>query len=86
MNGSSEQAYRAAKGAVSKGAELEVNGAVSDNMQLTFSATRYVATDSSGRYNSFAPQTQLKLFTRYRIPALPELTVGGGATWQNRVY
>lgn len=86
VNGSSEQAYRAAKGAVSKGAELEVNGAVSDNMQLTFSATRYVATDSSGRYNSFAPQTQLKIFTRYRIPTLPELTVGGGATWQNRVY
>ncbi|MFK3703585.1 ferric-rhodotorulic acid/ferric-coprogen receptor FhuE [Klebsiella sp. NPDC088457] len=86
VNGSSEQAYRATKGAVSKGAEFEVNGAVTDNMQLTFSATRYVATDSGGRYNSFAPQTQLKLFTRYRLPVLPELTVGGGATWQNRVY
>lgn len=86
VNGSSEQAYRATQGAVSKGAELEVNGAVSDNLQLTFSATRYVARDSSGRYNSYAPQTQLKLFSRYRLPMLPALTLGGGINWQNRVY
>lgn len=86
VNGSSEQAYRATKGAVSKGAEFEVNGAVTDNLQLTFSATRYVASDSDGRFNSFAPQTQLKLFSRYRVPVLPELTVGGGVNWQNRVY
>ena len=86
VNGSSEQAYRATKGAVSKGAEFEVNGAVTDNLQLTFSATRYVARDSDGRFNSFAPQTQLKLFSRYRVPTLPDLTVGGGVNWQNQVY
>lgn len=86
VNGSSEQAYRATKGAVSKGAEFEVNGAVTDNLQLTFSATRYVARDTDGRFNSYAPQTQLKLFSRYRLPVLPELTVGGGINWQNRVY
>ncbi|MGO3414382.1 MAG: ferric-rhodotorulic acid/ferric-coprogen receptor FhuE [Kluyvera intermedia] len=86
VNGSSEQAYRATSGAVSKGAEFEVNGAVTDNLQLTFSATRFVAQDSDGRYNSFAPQTQLKLFSRYRVPVMPELTIGGGANWQNGVY
>lgn len=86
VNGSSGQAYRATKGAVSKGAEFEVNGAVTDNLQLTFSATRYVARDTDGRFNSYAPQTQLKLFSRYRLPVLPELTVGGGLNWQNRVY
>lgn len=86
VNGSSEQAYRATKGAVSKGAEFEVNGAVTDNLQLTFSATRYVARDTDGRYNSFAPQTQFKLFSRYRLPVLPAMTVGGGVNWQNRVY
>ncbi|VFS61949.1 Outer-membrane receptor for Fe(III)-coprogen, Fe(III)-ferrioxamine B and Fe(III)-rhodotrulic acid [Kluyvera cryocrescens] len=59
---------------------------MTDNLQLTFSATRYVATDSDGRYNSFAPQTQLKLFTRYRVPVMPALTIGGGANWQNGVY
>ena len=86
VNGSSEQAYRATKGAVSKGAEFELNGAVTDDLQLTFSATRYVATDTDGRFNSYAPQTQLKLFSRYRVPVLPDLTVGGGVNWQNRVY
>jgi len=86
VNGSSEQAYRATQGAVSKGAEFEVNGAVTDDLQLTFSATRYVARDTNGRYNSFAPRTQLKLFSRYRVPVLPDLTVGGGVNWQDRVY
>jgi outer membrane receptor for ferric coprogen and ferric-rhodotorulic acid len=86
VNGSSEQAYRATKGAVSKGAEFEINGALTDNLQLTFSAVRYVARDSEGRYNSYAPQTQLKLFSRYRVSAIPKLTVGGGVNWQNRVY
>lgn len=86
VNGTSEQAYVAAKGAVSKGAELELNGAVTDNLQLTFGASRFVATDSTGRFNSHMPQTQLKLFSSYRLPVLPELTVGGGATWQNRTF
>lgn len=86
VNGSSEQAYRETDGAVSKGAEFEVNGAVTDNLQLTFSATRYVARDNSGRFNSYAPQTQLKLFTRYRVPVLEDLTLGGGVNWQNRVF
>lgn len=86
VGNSSEQAYRATKGAVSKGAEFEVNGAVTDNLQLTFSATRYVANDNEGRYNSFAPRTQFKLFSRYRVPELQDLTLGGGINWQNRVY
>lgn len=86
VNGTSEQAYVPAKGAVSKGAELEVNGALTDNLQLTFGVSRYVATDSTGRFNSNMPQTQLKLFSSYRLSAVPELTVGGGATWQNRTF
>lgn len=86
VNGTSEQAYYASKGAVSKGAELELNGAVTDNLQLTFGASRYVARDTSGRFNSHMPQTQLKFFSRYQVPTLPELTVGGGINWQNRTF
>lgn len=86
VNGSSEQAYYATKGAVSKGAEFELNGAVTDNLQMTFGATRYVATDSEGRYNSNIPQTSFKLFSRYRVPVLPDLTIGGGLNWQNRTF
>ena len=86
VNGTSEQAYYAAKGAVSKGAEFEINGAVTDRLQVTFGATRYVARDSTGRFNSNMPQTDFKLFTRYQLPMLPELTVGGGVNWQNRTF
>ncbi|WP_413738307.1 ferric-rhodotorulic acid/ferric-coprogen receptor FhuE [Sodalis sp. RH21] len=86
VNGSSEQAYYAAKGAVSKGAEFELNGAVTDNLQMTFGATRYVARDSSGRFNSNMPQTSFKLFSRYRLATMPDLTLGGGVNWQNRTF
>lgn len=86
VNGSSEQAYRPAKGAVSKGAEFELNGAVTENLQMTFGATRYVATDKDGRYSSNMPQTTFKLFTRYQVPALSSLTLGGGLTWQNKTF
>ena len=82
----SEQAYAPAKGAVSKGAEFELNGALTDNLQLTFGATRYVARDKSGRFNSYQPQTSFKFFTRYQLPMLPDLTLGGGLNWQNRVF
>ncbi|MCU5771557.1 ferric-rhodotorulic acid/ferric-coprogen receptor FhuE [Erwiniaceae bacterium BAC15a-03b] len=86
VNNSSEQAYYAAKGAVSKGAEFELNGAVTDNLQMTFGATRYVARDSSGRFNSNMPQTSFKLFSRYQLPMLRDLTIGGGVNWQNRTF
>ncbi len=86
VNGGSEQAYYATKGATSKGAEFELNGALTDRLQLTFGATRYVATDSTGRFNSNMPQTQLKLYSRYQLPILPDLTIGGGVNWQNRTF
>ena len=36
--------------------------------------------------NPNLPRTSVKLFTSYRLPVMPELTVGGGVNWQNRVY
>ncbi|WP_241609142.1 ferric-rhodotorulic acid/ferric-coprogen receptor FhuE [Rosenbergiella australiborealis] len=87
VNNSSETAYRAANGVVSRGVEFEVNGAVTDNLAMTFSASRYVAQDSSkDRINPELPQTSFKLFTSYLVPAMPDLTVGGGITWQNATY
>lgn len=82
-----DTAYRAMDGTVSKGVEFEVNGAITDNWQMTFGVTRYVAEDNEGNaVNPNLPRTTVKLFTRYRLPAMPELTVGGGVNWQNRVY
>lgn len=52
-----------------------------------FGATRYIAEDNEGNaVNPNLPRTTVKMFTSYRLPVMPELTVGGGVNWQNRVY
>ncbi|MFJ5398720.1 ferric-rhodotorulic acid/ferric-coprogen receptor FhuE [Pectobacterium sp. 21LCBS03] len=82
-----ETAYESVDGVVSKGIEFEVNGAVTDNLQMTFGGTRYVVDDQDGKsVNPDQPRTSFKLFTRYQLPTLPELTVGGGVNWQNGIW
>ena len=84
---SGESIYESLDGVVSKGVEFELNGALTDNWQLTFGATRYIAEDKNGNaVSSDQPRTTMKLFTRYQLPMLPELTVGGGVNWQNKVW
>ncbi|AUU84977.1 ferric-rhodotorulic acid/ferric-coprogen receptor FhuE [Leclercia sp. LSNIH1] len=87
IQGATDTAYESVDGTVSKGVEFEINGALTDNWQMTFGATRYVAEDNDGKaVNPQLPRTTVKLFTSYRLPAMPELTVGGGVNWQNSVY
>ncbi|EOL8964584.1 ferric-rhodotorulic acid/ferric-coprogen receptor FhuE [Cronobacter dublinensis] len=82
-----QTAYESVDGTVSKGVELELNGALTDNWQLTFGASRYVAEAGDGvAVNPDQPRTTMKLFTRYQLPMLPELTVGGGARWQTKTW
>ncbi|EOW6846787.1 ferric-rhodotorulic acid/ferric-coprogen receptor FhuE [Cronobacter sakazakii] len=82
-----QTAYKSVDGTVSKGVELELNGALNDNWQLTFGASRYVAEAGDGvAVNPDQPRTTMKLFTRYQLPTLPALTVGGGARWQTKTW
>ncbi|MBN5030762.1 ferric-rhodotorulic acid/ferric-coprogen receptor FhuE [Stenotrophomonas maltophilia] len=82
-----EFAYRAARGTVSRGFEFELNGELAPGWNATFGASRYVAKDINGAdINTNLPQTALKLFTSFTPQSLQELTVGGGANWQNRIY
>lgn len=79
--------YVGKKGVVSRGVEFEVNGALTDNWQMTFGGTSYVAEDADGeRYNSQLPRTSFNLFTSYRLPMLDQLTLGGGVNWQSKTY
>lgn len=85
--GTNQDAYTSVDGTVSKGIEFEVNGALTDNWQMTFGATRYIAEDQDG--NAVEPRqarTTMKLFTRYQLPMLPDLAVGGGVNWQNKTW
>ena len=85
--GSTDYAYYEQNGTVSKGVEFEINGAVTDNLQMTFGATRYVAKDGEdAALNPTQPRTSLKLFTSYRLPMLQDLTVGGGVNWQTHTW
>lgn len=82
-----EFASIAARGTVSRGFEFEVNGELAPGWNATFGASRYVAKDINGAdINTNLPQTALKLFTSYTPQSLQELTIGGGANWQNRIY
>lgn len=82
-----QTAYKSVDGTVSKGVEFELNGALTDNWQLTFGASRYIADDENGdAVNPAQPRTTAKLFTRYQLPMLPELAVGGGVRWQNKTW
>ncbi|TKY82111.1 ferric-rhodotorulic acid/ferric-coprogen receptor FhuE [Pectobacterium polonicum] len=85
--GSNETIYYAVDGVVSKGIEFEVNGAVTDNLQMTFGGSRFVVDDKDGKsVNPELPRTSFKLFTRYQLPMVPDLTVGGGVNWQNGIW
>lgn len=87
IEGTTDTAYQGVDGTVSRGIEFEVNGAITDNWQMTFGGTRYIAEDRDGKaVNPDLPRTQLKLFTSYRLPALQALTVGGGVNWQTHVW
>lgn len=82
-----QTAYKSVNGTVSKGVEFELNGALTDNLQLTFGASRFMAEDGDGiAVNPEQPRTAMKLFTRYQLPMLPELAIGGGARWQNKTW
>ncbi|WP_141718566.1 TonB-dependent receptor domain-containing protein, partial [Enterobacter sp. IF2SW-P2] len=67
--------------------EFELNRALTDNWQLTFGSTRYIAEDKNGSaVSTDQPRTTMKQFTRYQLPMLPAQTVGGGVNWQNKVW
>lgn len=85
--GSNDIAYVGKSGTVSRGVEFEVNGAITDNWQMTVGGTRYIAEERDGTaVNPTLPRTQLKMFTSYRLPMLQALTVGGGINWQTHVW
>lgn len=82
-----EFAYTAARGAVSRGFELELNGELAPGWHATFGASRYVARDADGAaVDPRLPQSTLKAFTSYTPRRAPRLTFGGGANWQNGIH
>ncbi len=82
------QAYRAAKGAETRGFELEANGALTPRWNLSAGFARNLARDAQQqRLNPGIPRNTFKLFTTYRLDGLGRgITLGGGLRWQSATW
>ncbi|QYK00672.1 TonB-dependent siderophore receptor [Shewanella psychrotolerans] len=80
--------YDAVQGTKSKGFELEVVGEPVDGWNISAGYSQFNAEDAEGkRVATTSPQKQFKLFSTYQlVNLLPELTFGGGVTWQSESY
>lgn len=75
--------YIAQKGLRSRGLELELVGQAARGWNVSAGYAFTSTTDAQGeRTMTQIPRHSVKLFSTYRLPALPALTVGGGVTWQ----
>lgn len=82
--GSTNQASYAAEGTTSKGFEMEVSGAITDNWNVLVGWSQFRAEDASGSgVNTNYPRRTATLFTTYRVN---ELTLGGGVNWESSSY
>lgn len=88
VEGTTDQAYKEAEGATSKGYELELVGAITERWEAQFGWTHYQVEDADGeQVNTTQPRRILKTFTRYQLPGdLSRFTIGGGVNWESRSY
>lgn len=74
-------------GTKARGFEVEMAGELLPDWQVSASYSYAVIEDSDDeRLLSEVPRDTLKLFTSYRLSALPQLKVGGGVRWQGEEY
>ncbi|WP_376964005.1 TonB-dependent siderophore receptor [Azospirillum sp. A26] len=85
---SGAQAYRAVKGAESRGFEIEAAGEVMTGWQVGGGYSHSSVKNASGqRMMTYVPRDSVKLFSTYRLPgAWNRLTVGGNVKWEGNVY
>lgn len=86
--GTTEFAYRGAKGVRSKGIELELAGEIRPGWSLFFGASALRMRDANDdRHAPEQPTRTIKIFTSYELPGQwDQWTVGGGLRWQNRSW
>ncbi|MBP5979307.1 MAG: ferric-rhodotorulic acid/ferric-coprogen receptor FhuE [Halomonas sp.] len=84
--GQTETFYTAAEGVVSEGFEVELSGAVSDDLDMTVGYSHFTAKTEDDTLNINQPRSLFNLFASYNVPQKPELTVGGGVNWQSSLF
>lgn len=75
--------YRAVNGAKTRGFDIELAGAITDNWNIQVGYTSFRAKNAKKqRISQQMPNETFKLFTTYRLSgALNGMTIGGGVNW-----
>jgi len=82
-----DQAYAATDHTKGRGFELEIAGELAPGWHVQGGYTRMVTRDSDGnRLNADLPKHLFKLFATWTPAGLNRLTLGGGVTWQSKIY
>lgn len=78
--------YAAEKNATTEGFEVELNGKIASDWQMSAGYSYSETRDQNGvRILPRIPRNTVKLFTTYRLPgAWNQLTVGGGLHWETK--
>lgn len=73
--------------ATSTGYELELNGRLGPDWDLSAGYTQLRMEDANGDdARTFVPRRTLRLSARYRVPALPQLKLGATLRWQSDIH
>ncbi|AFJ03011.1 Putative OMR family iron-siderophore receptor precursor [Methylophaga frappieri] len=79
-----QQAYTPAEGATSKGFEIELAGALTENWNVLLGWSQFRAEDANGdTVNTSYPRRTATLYTTYQIQ---NLTFGAGVNWESSNY
>ncbi|UXC28891.1 TonB-dependent siderophore receptor [Aliarcobacter butzleri] len=79
-----EQAYKVAKGVVSKGVELNISGEIADNFNLDFGLANFEAEQENGtKFNTDSSRTTANLFAKYTID---DYRFGAGLNYKSKFY
>ncbi|MDN5078134.1 TonB-dependent siderophore receptor [Aliarcobacter butzleri] len=79
-----EQAYKVAKGVVSKGVELNVSGEIADNFNLDFGLANFEAEQENGsKFNTDSSRTTANLWAKYTIS---NYRFGAGLNYKSKFY
>lgn len=85
--GNGDPYYQGRDGLTSRGYEIEMQGEVTDSLELSAGFTSFNVNGEDGeRAKTYVPERTAHLTTAYRIPAFPRMKVGGSVNWQDDIY
>ncbi|KAF1047773.1 TonB-dependent siderophore receptor [Xylophilus sp.] len=79
-------AYRAIQGVRTKGFEVEASGRIGTAWQVQAGFSHSIARQQGERVSTLTPASQFSLYASYKPAAVPGLTLGGGARWQDKTW